>query len=59
MIEELAQEIYSAQSLTPQVYPFVECENLPEQAKENYIEQARYLSKHFHITPRGETDDGH
>lgn len=58
MIEELAQEIYSAQSLIPQVYPFIEWENLPEQAKENYIEQARYLSKHFHITPRGETD-GH
>ena len=54
MIEELAQEIYAAQSLTPQAYPFIDWENLPEQAKENYIEQARYLSEHFHIAPRGE-----
>ena len=54
MIEELAQKIYTAQSLTPQAYPFIEWGNLPEQAKKNYIEQARYLSKHFHITPRGE-----
>lgn len=54
MIEELAQEIYTAQFLTPQAYPFIEWENLPEQAKRNYIEQARYLSKHFQITPRGE-----
>ena len=40
-IEKLAQELYEAQSLTPQAYPFTDWCNLPEQGKEGYIAQAR------------------
>ena len=51
-IEKLAQELYEAQSLTPQAYPFIEWVNLSEQAKEGYRTQARKLSELYHIIPK-------
>ena len=52
----LAQALYEAQFATPQVYPFIEWNNLNEQTKGSYLVQARTLSKRFHITPRMESD---
>lgn len=51
-IEKLAQELYEAQSLTPQAYPFTDWCNLPEQGKEGYIAQARRLLELYHIIPK-------
>ena len=55
-IEKLSQVIYKMQFLTPQVYPFIEWENLPEQAKAGYRTQAGKLSELYHIIPRLESE---
>lgn len=55
--EAVAKGKTLAQALGSPRYPFLEWNDLPEQAKEGHRMQAEYLSAFYHIIPRLEGEE--